>query len=274
MPESQPRPAPGILGRIVATKRAEVEAVRSRAAALERAASAAPPTRGFARALTRGSEVALVAECKRKSPGAGDIRPGLVPGSLAAGYERAGAAALSVLTDGPWFGGSLGDLAEARAATSIPLLRKDFTIDTSQVIEARAAGADAVLLIVRILDDDRLAALLALAEELGMDALVETHDAGEVRRALGAGATLLGVNNRDLDTFTTDLETTVALLDAVPGGVAVVSESGIRSPGDVRRLGAAGVDAVLVGETLLRAQDPAAAAGDLSGILRAERRHA
>jgi indole-3-glycerol phosphate synthase len=215
--------------------------------------------------------VALIAECKRRSPGAGEIRPGLDPADLTRSYEDNGAAALSVLTDGPYFGGGNADLAVVRDATDLPILRKDFTLDELQVVEARAAGADAVLLIVRILDDDTLRRLLEQARELGMDALVETHDAVEIRRALEAGAEIVGINNRDLATFTTELDTTLRLLDQVGDDVVVVSESGIRTPDDVARLGEAGVDAVLVGETLLRAEDPGAEAGRLSGIRRRAR---
>ncbi|HKJ01602.1 MAG TPA: indole-3-glycerol phosphate synthase TrpC [Longimicrobiales bacterium] len=259
---------PGILASIVETKHGELESLRARREALERSAAAAPPPRDFRSALAGGDAVSLVAECKRRSPGAGAIRPGLDPVALTLGYQRAGASALSVLTDVQYFGGSLADLEAVRAAVDIPVLRKDFTVDPLHVVEARGAGADAVLLIVRILDDARLRELLGLAADLGMGALVEAHDAAEVRRALEAGADIVGINNRDLATFTTDLETTLRLLDQVPPGVVVVSESGIRHEADVARLGLAGVDAVLVGETLLRADDPAAAAGLMSGVAR------
>jgi indole-3-glycerol phosphate synthase len=193
---------------------------------------------------------------------------------LARGYEAAGASALSVLTDATYFGGGLDDLERARAATSIPVLRKDFTLDPLQIVEARGAGADAVLLIVRILDDASLRELMSEAEAAGLSALVETHDAAELRRALDAGAGLVGVNNRDLETFTTDLETTLRLLEDIPGDGIVVSESGIRTREDVARLGAAGVDAVLVGETLLRSADPAGEARMLSGVPRSTLGHA
>jgi len=254
---------PGILAEIVASKEREVADLRPRLRELEAAAAQGPPTRSLEEALRRGDEVALMAECKRRSPGAGDIRPGLDPAALSRGYEENGAAALSVLTDGPFFGGANRDLATVRSATSLPILRKDFTIDPVQVVEARAAGADAVLLIVRILDDRMLASLLSLACHLGMDALVETHDAREVGRALRAGARILGINNRDLATFTTELETTLGLLEQVGEDVVVVSESGIRTPDDVARLGEAGVDAVLVGETLLLDDEPFTVVGVL-----------
>lgn len=275
MPEPQgSHGLPGILEAIVQTKREEVSRLRARAREVERRAGQAPSPRDFHAALAGGDAVSLIAECKRRSPGAGDIRPDLDAGALARGYEAAGASALSILTDATYFGGSLDDLERARAATSIPLLRKDFTLDPLQIVEARGGGADAVLLIVRILDDPSLRRLMAEARAAGLSALVETHDATELRRALDAGADLVGVNNRDLATFTTDLETTLRLLDEVPDDTVVVSESGIRSQEDVGRLGAAGVDAVLVGETLLRAADPAAAARTLSGIPRTARGHA
>ena len=261
-----------MLASIVETKKRELAALRSHGDGLELAAADAPRARDFRSALCGGETVSLIAECKRRSPGAGDIRPGLDPVALTLGYQGAGARALSVLTDSEYFGGSLADLEAVRAAVEVPVLRKDFTLDPLHVIEARASGADAVLLIVRILDDASLRRLLSLAGELGMEALVEAHDAVEVRRALEAGARLLGINNRDLATFTTDLDTTLRLLEEVPPGVVVVSESGIRRRSDVARLGAAGVDAVLVGETLLRAQDPTAAAGELSGVPRNARR--
>jgi indole-3-glycerol phosphate synthase len=272
LPESQgSRALPGILAAIVETKRGEVAALRPRASELERAAAAAPPPLDFAGALRAGGSVSLIAECKRRSPGAGAIRPELDPAQLTASYQGAGARALSVLTDQRYFGGSLLDLAAAREATTLPVLRKDFTLDPVQVFEARAAGADAILLIVRILDDAALVELAALAAELGMAALVEAHEAEEVARALAAGAGVLGINNRDLATFATDLDTTVRLLRDVPESVVVVSESGIRTASDVETLAAAGVDAILVGETLLKAPDPASAAADLARVRRGAR---
>ena len=260
-----------ILDRIVDTKREEVAALSLRTPEIRAAAEAASPARPFHRALAEPATVSLIAEVKRRSPGAGPIRTGLEPGGLAASYADAGAAALSVLTDGEYFGGALRDLREARERSNLPALRKDFTIDPIQVYEARAGGADAVLLIVRILDDPRLRDLQDLAWELGMAALVETHTGSELDRALAAGARIVGVNNRDLSTFTTDLEVTLGLLSRVPPEVVLVSESGIRTAEDVDRLGAGGVDAILVGETLLRADDPGAMAGRLSGRARVSR---
>jgi len=260
-----------VLSSIVGTKREEVAALRERSGTLRAALASAPPVRGFRRGLLAAEGVALVAECKRRSPGAGPIRPDLDPIGLAETYARAGAAALSVLTDGPWFGGSLDDLEAVRRTTPLPILRKDFTLDPLQIVEARAAGADAILLIVRILSDDMLAALHADATALGMDVLVEVHDRAELERAVDLGADLIGINNRDLSTFTTDLDTTLRLLGAVPDGVTVISESGIRSVEDVERLGAAGVRGILVGEALLKAPDPGVMAGALAGVARSER---
>ena len=262
---------PGILASIVDTKRAELEALRSRARSLEAAATAAPPVREWAAALRRPERVAVIAEFKRRSPGAGDIRPDLDPGELARAYERGGAVALSVLTDATYFGGSTPDLGAARAATSLPVLRKDFTLDPLHLLEARAGSADAVLLIVRILDDRMLGSLLEEARALGMAALVETHDLTEVRRAVDAGASVVGINNRDLVTFTAELDTTLGLIEHVPDDVTIVSESGIRARADVDRLGAAGVHAVLVGESLLRSHDPAEAVAALADVGRRPR---
>jgi indole-3-glycerol phosphate synthase len=264
-------PLPGVLAAIVATKREEVESLVTHRAALEASLADAPEPRGFRAALSRPERVALIAECKRRSPGAGEILPGLDPVALTRGYERAGASALSVLTDERYFGGSLPDLVAVREATGLPVLRKDFTISPLQLLEARGAGADAVLLIVRILSDRDLADLHREALALGMDVLVEVHDERELERAVGLGADLIGINNRDLSTFTTDLETTVRLLAQVPGDTVLVSESGIRSVADVERLGAAGVDAILVGETLLRAPDPEREARSLSQVGRGMR---
>lgn len=269
MPELQgAEPLPGVLASIVQTKREEVARLASRRPEIERALDRAPPLRGLRSALGDLERVSLIAECKRRSPGAGEIRPDLDPAALSAGYERAGASALSVLTDETYFGGSLEDLAAVRQATSIPILRKDFTVSPLQVLEARATGADAVLLIVRILSDTELGSLYAEARGLGMDVLVEVHDAGELGRAASLGADLIGINNRDLSTFTSDLDTTLRLLEDAPDGALVVSESGIASVEDVERLGEAGVDAILVGETLLRASDPVSAARAFAGVVR------
>lgn len=260
-----------ILDRIVAAKAEEVAALAARAAELRDAAESMPPARAFEAALQRESEVALIAEVKRRSPSAGWIRRDLAPADVARAYEAAGAAAVSVLTDADFFGGSLADLDEVRRTVSLPVLRKDFTIDPVQVWESRAAGADAILLIARILDDSQLRDLGALARELGMAVLVEIHGAAELDRALAAGATVVGVNNRDLSTFHTDLGIALGLAARVPAHCALVAESGIRGPADVARLGRAGVDAVLVGETLMRAADVGAATAELTGHASAPR---
>ena len=231
----------------------------------------APPARDFRAALATADRVALIAECKRRSPGAGLIRADLDPIELTRGYARAGASALSVLTDSEYFGGSGADLEAVRLATPLPVLRKDFTLDPLQVLEARGLGADAVLLIVRILSDAALSSLHAEATGLGMSVLVEVHDRGELERAKAIGADLIGINNRDLSTFRTDLATTLELIEDVPEGAVVVSESGIRGPEDVARLGDAGIDAILVGESLLRAPDPEQAARSMSAAVRMER---
>jgi indole-3-glycerol phosphate synthase len=270
LPETQAQSrTPDILARIVATKEAEIEALRPRAAELRDRARASAPARDFEQALARQPKVRVIAEVKRRSPGAGDIRPGLDPAALARAYAEHGAAALSVLTDGPWFGGRLDDLEAARGAVQLPALRKDFTLDRIQIDEARTAGADAILLIVRILADERLADLHGYALERGMAALVEVHDAAELDRAIEIGARVVGINNRDLATFSTDLAVTEGLLHRLPAGTVVVSESGIRRVDDVERLGRAGVDAVLVGETILRATSPGAMVADLAAAVRA-----
>jgi indole-3-glycerol phosphate synthase len=263
----------GILERIVRTKRQEVADLAPRGASLRAGARDAAPPRPFAASLRRPGEVRLLAEVKRRSPSAGDIRPGADPAGVARQYEAAGAACVSVLTDREYFGGDLDALRAVRAAVGLPVLRKDFVVDPLQVWEARAAGADAVLLIARILGDGEMADLHALAAELGMAVLVEAHDAEEIGRALAAGATLVGVNNRDLDTFTTDLDLSLRLAPLVPGHVTYVAESGIRTAADVDRLGAGGVDAVLVGESLMRQPDVGAAAAALAGRPKAAARN-
>jgi len=263
LPETQAVGRPDILRAIVATKRREVAALEPRVRELEARAADAPPPRDFAAALVR-DHVAVIAEVKRRSPGAGEIRPGLDAAELAGSYEAAGAGASSVLTERDYFGGTLEDLREARSATRIPALRKDFTLDALQVLEARASGADAILLIVRILEDGPLRELREQAESLGMAALVEVHTRDELGRALDSGARVIGVNNRDLRTFRTDLAVTESLLPHLPEAGILVSESGIRTTDDVERLGRAGVHAVLVGESILRAPDPAAQVRALS----------
>jgi indole-3-glycerol phosphate synthase len=209
--------------------------------------------------------ISLIAEMKRASPSRGPIRPGASVAEIVTAYQDAGARAVSVLTESAHFGGSLDDLAEARAACDLPLLRKDFVIDPYQVLEARAAGADAVLLIVAALGRERLGELMGAASDLGMDSLIEVHDEDEVEVAVEAGAELLGINNRDLHSLEVDLGTTFRLMADVPAGTVVVAESGITERGHVADLEDAGVDAILVGEALMGADDPAHAVRDLLG---------
>ncbi len=258
-----------MLERILAYKHAEVARARGAIGLPEvrRRATAGPPPRDFTAAL-RGPHVAVIAEIKRASPSRGALNPHLDPAALAHLYQQGGAAALSVLTDGHFFGGSLADLAAARAAVALPVLRKDFVIDEYQVYETRAAGADALLLIVAAVADTALRDYLALAAELGLHCLVEAHDEREVERALRCGAQIVGVNNRDLHTFTVDLATTERLAALVPGDRTFVSESGVHSRADVARLAQAGADAVLVGESLVKAGDAARAVRDLASVPR------
>lgn len=246
-----------VLDRIVASKRREIEERQAHtpAAELERRLADAPPVRDFRAALERGPGVQILAEVKKASPSAGVLRADFDPVAIARTYERHGAAALSVLTDEPFFQGSLSYLSAIRGAVALPLLRKDFLLDRYQVLEARAAGADAVLLIAEILDDDQLARLLGEARALGMEALVEFYDPDNLERVLAAGARLIGVNNRDLRTFATRLEHTLEVAARLPADCCLVSESGIRTRADILRLEAAGVQAALIGETLMRAAD-------------------
>ncbi len=256
-----------ILDDILTETRQWVEASRARVplGALEEQAATAPPVRGLGEALRAGPGIGCLAELKRRSPSKGWIRQDASVAEIARAYEAAGAAGLSVLTDTPFFGGALDDLRQARTTVALPILRKDFIIDLYQVVEARAAGADAVLLIVAALSDDELRALLGEVRRRGMQALVETHDADEVARALTAGAEIIGINHRDLRTFELDMELAIRLRPLIPPSLVVVAESGIRQPDDLRRLRDAGIDAVLVGESLMRAEDPAAALRALLG---------
>jgi indole-3-glycerol phosphate synthase len=258
-----------VLDDILATKAEEVEALRPHAAAIEQAARDAGPARDFAAALTAGDGVAVIAEIKRRSPSKGDLAPDLDAVATAKSYETGGAAALSVLTDAPYFDGSLRDLEEARGSVRVPVLRKDFTLDPLQVAEARASGADAVLLITAALPDDGLLReLREAADEWGIVALVEADDEEGVDRAVAAGARVVGVTNRDLRTFGEDLSVAERVAARIPEGVVRVAESAIRSVDDARRMAAAGFDAVLVGEALVRAPDPEAAVRDLAAVPR------
>ena len=250
---------PTVLDRILTTHRQAAAADGRRLGDVLAAARAAPPPRPFREALGDGhpgGATAVIAEVKRRSPSRGDLAPGLVPEVLARLYEEGGAAALSVLTDAEWFGGSPADLAAARAACDLPVLRKDFTVDERDVADSRAMGADAVLLIVAALSDGELTGFRSLAAELGMAALVEVHDEDELSRAVDAGADLIGVNQRDLRTFEVDRARAVRLASLIPSGVVKVAESGIAAAADLQDLAAAGYDAVLVGERLVAAADP------------------
>jgi indole-3-glycerol phosphate synthase len=253
------------LDRILAAHRARAEADERPLDRLVDAARAAAPVRGFTAALRSASAggLGVIAEVKRRSPSKGDLFAGLDPATVARSYERGGAACLSVLTDREFFGGSPADLQAARAATGLPVLRKDFTVGPADVCDARIMGADAVLLIVAALDDAALGELHRLAGDLGLDALVEVHDEAELERALAVGATLVGVNQRDLVTFEVDNERAVRVGKAMPPSVVRVAESGIRGPEDAAALAAAGFDAVLVGESLVTSGDPEAAVAAL-----------
>ncbi len=261
---------PGTLDQILDSTRRSLEALRSHRRELERRAAAAPPPPPFAGAL-RGERVALIAEVKRRSPSAGVIRGDLDPAAHAAAYADAGAAAISVLTDGPFFGGSIADLEEVVARVSVPVLRKDFILDEAQILEARGAGAAAILLIVRALTAGRLGELLAMARDAGLDGLVEVHTAAEVDVALAAGAPVIGVNSRDLDTFRLDLDGAWRLIERVPRDRIAVAESGLATVADVEGAAQAGADAVLIGTALSAAPDPGAAARALAGVTRHER---
>ena len=250
-----------MLDTIVAHKRAEVDA-RRRAVppeALRDRPLHAEPRRGLRTALARNAPRGVIAELKRASPSRGTTRADYDVPALARAYAAAGATALSVLTDERFFGGALEHLAAARTATALPCLRKDFLVDPYQVEEARAWGADAVLLIAAAVTPEQGASLLAAAAESGLDALVEVHGEAELAWAVAAGATLVGINNRDLATFTVSLDTTERLAGLVPAGVLVVAESGVRSRADVERMRRAGAHAVLVGEAFMEQPDPGAA---------------
>jgi len=235
---------------------------------LEREAAATPRPRSLEHALG-GETVAVIAEVKRRSPSVGSIREDLDPAAQADSYARAGARAISVLTDGPFFGGSLDDLRDVARRVAVPVLRKDFILDEVQILEARAAGASAVLLIVRALTPARLAELMRYAAGWGLDTLVEIHDGGELAVALASGARIVGVNSRDLDTFEIDTRRAWDILRGVPATVLVVAESGMATPGDVEAAAAAGADAVLVGTALSASARP----GGLLGTLTRTPRH-
>lgn len=230
---------------------------------LELELPARPEQRPFSEALTRPG-LSLIAEFKRRSPSAGEIRPGATAGEIVGAYERGGAAALSVLTDEPHFGGGYEDLRAAHAASELPILQKDFVVDRYQLVEAAVNGADAILLIAAALSDEDLSRLHEAARSLDLDAIVEVHDEPELERALAIDAQALGINNRNLDDFNVDVGTTLELITDVPAGKTVVSESGISERGTLEELEERGVDAVLIGEALMRAPDPEAKVRELT----------
>ncbi|HEY1828327.1 MAG TPA: indole-3-glycerol phosphate synthase TrpC [Acidimicrobiales bacterium] len=255
---------PTYLADILVAHRARAASDHRDVAALAEQAAALPSPRDFAGAL-RGDGLACIAEIKRRSPSKGDLDPELVPELLAKEYVAGGAACLSVLTDTAHFGGSVADLQVARQAAGLPVLRKDFTVQEADVLDARLMGADAVLLIAAALDDAELACCAERAASLSLAALVEVHDEAELGRALAVGATLIGVNQRDLRTFEVDQERAVSMAAHIPPGVVAIAESGIRDGDDARRLADAGYDAILVGETLVRADDRSGALSQLIG---------
>jgi indole-3-glycerol phosphate synthase len=263
-----------MIEQLIAGARRGVEARRRELsqADLESRLSGRGEDRPFNEALVRPG-LSLIAEFKRRSPSAGEISTAAVVADQVGAYERGGAAALSVLTDEPHFGGSLEDLRAARAACSLPIIRKDFVVDRYQLFEAAVNGADAVLLIVRALDDGELRALYDQAATLDLDCLVEVHDRGELERALELDAEVIGINNRDLDEGTVDLATTFELMPDVPAGKTVVAESGISGPAELQELERVGVDAVLIGSALMVAPDPEAKTRELTGADEGTREH-
>jgi len=254
------------LDRIVAHHRELVELDTRPVQALLDAAHKLSPTRGFRAALAASEHLAVIAEIKRRSPSKGDLHIDLDPAVLAGEYERGGATCLSVLTDEHYFGGSAADLHAARQACALPVLRKDFTVSERDVLDARLIGADCVLLIVSALDQTELAAFYSLALDVGLDVLVEVHDEGELDRALAVGATLIGVNQRDLVTFQVDQDRAQRVAARIPSSVVSVAESGVRGHADAVALRSAGYQAVLVGESLVTAGDPVAAVAELKSV--------
>ena len=261
---------PGVLSAILAETTARMAERAPETGEWERLAARAQPAPPFAAALKRAT-VAVIAEVKRKSPSAGAIREGADAIELARTYAEAGAAALSVLTEPNHFGGSLEDLMQVARSVRLPTLRKDFIVDPIQVYEAKAAGASAILLIVRALSDEKLQSLAALARNIGLDTLVEVHAPNELPRALSAEPSVIGVNARDLETLVVDPAGVAAVLAAVPPGIPAVAESGLKTRADVERAAGQGADAVLVGTALAGASDPGAALKELMGVTRLER---
>lgn len=258
-----------LLATIVAATRARVatDAARVSLDVLERRVAAADPARGFGAALARPGQANVIAECKRRSPSRGVLRWDYDPAAIARGYAAHGAAVISVLTEPTFFDGALDHLIAVRAAVPVPVLRKEFVVDRYQVVEARAAGADAILLIVAALDDRDLRALAAEAAALGLDVLVEVHDESELDRAVAAGARIVGVNNRNLRTLTVDVEACHRLAPRIPADVVAVAESGLRTAGDIAALRTAGYRGFLVGERFMTAPDPGQALGEMLGAV-------
>lgn len=259
--------APDVLKRIAAYKADEVAALREDCTIdeLRDIAATLPRPRGFAQAITAQSGPALICEVKKASPSKGIIREDFDPVAIAIAYEQGGAACLSVLTDGPGFQGSNAIFKQVRGATDLPLLRKDFVLDPIQIAESAAMGADCVLVIMAMIDDSAAKALMEEAAALGMDALIETHDASELERAIALGATLIGINNRDLRTFDTTLNTFTRLAPKVPEGATLIAESGIFTKDDIVRLAGDGAQGYLIGESLMRQDDVKAAVRGLLG---------
>lgn len=263
---------PDLLEAIVAATRARVDAAieREPRALLERrAATQSPNAAAFSARLARAGSVNIIAECKRRSPSRGVLRAAYDPVAIAIGYEKAGAAAISVLTEPGFFDGALGHLRAVRDAVRTPLLRKDFIVHEYQLLEARAAGADAILLIVAALDDDALADLASAASDLGLAALVEVHNGEECRRALGVGATIIGVNNRNLRTLQVDLDASRAVAGLLRAGTIGISESGLKTAADLHAMRELGYQAFLIGERFMTEPDPGAALAELIGSLEA-----
>lgn len=263
-------PPGGTLGAIVAEAAQRAAALRARTAELEARAREVPKAPSFAAAF-EGAHVSVIAEVKRRSPSKGWINPAISSAGQASAYEAGGAAAISVLTEPDHFGGSIDDLEAVRRAVSLPVLKKDFHVDPVQLIEAKAVGASAALLIVRALSPDQLSRMADAAAVLGLECLVEVHDAEELERALAISAPVIGVNSRDLETLAVDSATAEQLLRQIPGAIVAVAESGVTGRGDVERVASAGADAVLVGSAISAAGDPTAAVRQLAGVRRSRR---
>ncbi len=267
LPEGTPNGNSDVLSKILAETRRTLVTSQEHRRALEIQIRDAPAPASFRHAL-KANRIAVIAEIKRRSPSAGEINASLDPAELAMSYADGGAAAISVLTEGPHFGGQLADLRTVSGRVSCPTLRKDFVVDPVQLLEARAAGASAALLIVRALTQSELIHLLQASRDVGLDALVEAHDATELARAIDAGADIIGVNARNLDDFSMDIASALELVAAIPGHLIAVAESGMASRDDVLRAAAAGADAVLVGGALAASNDPAALVRELAGVAR------